>query len=727
MTNYKEKKFSDFLKIWALAVGIGVALIGIIFTVSTKMDMRLAEKQLSGIVKYIKNQCVTYKITNLASETKSLMRMIESAQQIEQRLAEEGLEQNLSDVNISLLEECTQDCYLTGTLILDDSGKLIVQHGMTDEAKVYLEKYFQNESIINVTKYSEKYYAVRIPCDDGSYIDMSAVGCTDTAGVVMVFYHTPLAYIQAYSSSFQDILSGYNEESDGTVVVTRDDRVIACNDENLIGKNIEDINILKNLNQHAYDGKMKMVRTDVDGIGRSFGMIDRGRDYYIYAYMSEREVFSTTPQNFVIVVISYCVILLFIQFVRWKTAQKYTDEQIRKEKVYQEKLLDASEKAESANHAKTEFLQRMSHDIRTPINGIRGMVEIGDYYADDMEKQAECRKKIREASGLLLELFNEVLDMGKLESGEIILEARVFNIQVILNEIIDIVEKQAQERNITITCKDNVITHPNLVGSPLHVKRLLMNILSNSVKYNRDNGTVTLCCEETAYSEHKTQFVFTCTDTGIGMSESFLQHIFEPFTQEGQSARTKYGGTGLGMAIVKALVDKMGGTIEVESTRGVGSEFRVTIPFEIAPKEEVMVEQQSDEDVSIEGVRILLAEDNELNQEIITALLENQGAHVELASNGTQTLEAFEIHPAGTYDVILMDIMMPVMDGLEATRHIRALERSDAKTIPIIALTANAFNEDVQKSKQAGMNAHLTKPIDLEKMVSTFAHFYAKR
>ena len=211
------------------------------------------------------------------------------------------------------------------------------------------------------------------------------------------------------------------------------------------------------------------------------------------------------------------------------------------------------------------------------------------------------------------------------------------------------------------------------------------------------------------------------------MSESFLQHIFEPFTQEGQSARTKYGGTGLGMAIVKALVDKMGGTIEVESTRGVGSEFRVTIPFEIAPKEEVMVEQQSDEDVSIEGVRILLAEDNELNQEIITALLENQGAHVELASNGTQTLEAFEIHPAGTYDVILMDIMMPVMDGLEATRHIRALERSDAKTIPIIALTANAFNEDVQKSKQAGMNAHLTKPIDLEKMVSTFAHFYAKR
>ena len=378
----------------------------------------------------------------------------------------------------------------------------------------------------------------------------------------------------------------------------------------------------------------------------------------------------------------------------------------------------AAKKAEAANEAKTEFLQRMSHDIRTPINGICGMINVADYYADNMEKQTECRAKIKEASHLLLELINEVLDMSKLESDEVVLEDIPFNLNSIFEEILGVIEHMAAEQNIRIIWEEKEVTHWNLIGSPVHVKRILMNILSNAVKYNKENGYVYISCREIPSKQTAmTTLEFVCRDTGIGMAEAFQKRIFEPFAQEHTGSRTKFAGTGLGMAIAKKLVEKMGGTITFESEEGAGTTFVIRVPFRIDTDREGKAETEAKTEASIRGLHILLAEDNELNMEIAEFMLQNEGAVVKKTWNGQEAVEIFEKSRPDEFDVILMDIMMPVMNGYEAAKMIRSMDREDAKTIPIIAMTANAFTEDRIKAKEAGMDEHISKPIDMKLLV----------
>ena len=366
----------------------------------------------------------------------------------------------------------------------------------------------------------------------------------------------------------------------------------------------------------------------------------------------------------------------------------------------------------------------MSHDIRTPINGIRGMVEVGDYYKSDIEKQSECRKKIWEASGFLLELINEVLDMGKLESEEVILERRSFNFFQLFQEIRTVIEKQARERGINIVVHKYNVIHEDLIGSPVHVKRVVMNILTNAIKYNKNNGKICIEFNEIQKNYNTIIIRFKCEDTGIGMSESFQKTIYEPFAQEKAGARTVYGGTGLGMPITKSLVEKMGGTISFESEQGVGTTFYIELPFQI--DHNIKHEELKTKEIkkaSIKGVNVLLAEDNELNMEIIHTILDKYEAKIEEAYDGQQALEKIRQSKEGEYDLILMDIMMPVMDGLEAAREIRKLPRNDCKTLPIVAMSANAFDEDVKKSLASGMDAHLSKPINMEQLEKTLARF----
>ena len=368
----------------------------------------------------------------------------------------------------------------------------------------------------------------------------------------------------------------------------------------------------------------------------------------------------------------------------------------------------------------------MSHDIRTPINGIRGMVEIGDHYSEDLAKQAECRRKIWDASTLLLELVNEVLDMGKLESGEIVLESCPFNVIELKDGIRQTMERAAAERGITMTDRTEV-KHTTLIGSPLHLKRLLMNIWSNAIKYNKDNGSIDLTCREVR-SDGKTAWIeFICADTGIGMSEEFQKHLYEPFTQEHSDARTSYNGTGLGMAITKSLVEKMGGTIECRSKLGEGTTYCITIPFDIDSSAAPRVEETAALPAATpEGMHVLLAEDNELNIEIAVFVLENAGVTVTKAVNGQDALDQFAASAPGTFDAIIMDVMMPVMDGYQATRAIRQLDRPDAGSIPILAMTANAFVEDRRRAYEAGMNEHLTKPLEPEVVLRTLAKYRSK-
>ena len=390
------------------------------------------------------------------------------------------------------------------------------------------------------------------------------------------------------------------------------------------------------------------------------------------------------------------------------------------ERAYQERLKSVAEEAEKANKAKTEFLMRMSHDIRTPLNGIRGMLDIADHYDTDIEKLRECRGKIRESSNILLELINEVLDMSKLESGEVILERVPFDLANISSEIFTVIGRMAEEQSIEII-EDCNIQHTRLIGSPIHFKRLVLNILSNAVKYNRPHGKVYVTCSEVPSGGKTTTLEIVIRDTGIGMSEEFQKHIFEPFRQENASVRTKYGGTGLGLSIAKSLAEKMNGTIAFESKKNVGTTFTVQVPFEVDFSEHIEVVQDGEEDVSIAGETIILAEDNDLNLEIAQFMIGESGANVIVAHNGEEAVNAFAASKPGEISAILMDLMMPVMDGYEATGKIRAMSREDAGIIPIIAMTANAFVEDRIATKKAGMNAHIAKPLNAKKMIRIIA------
>ena len=387
-------------------------------------------------------------------------------------------------------------------------------------------------------------------------------------------------------------------------------------------------------------------------------------------------------------------------------------EEMKKEKEYQKKL-------KVAGDAKTNFLRRMSHDIRTPINGIRGMIEIADHNPDDLKMQKEYRDKIKTATGFLLDLVNSILDMSKLESGEIKLEHKPFNLHKLLQRNNEITIMQCKDCGINYHVVMNHNEHIDLIGSPLHLQQVLMNLASNAVKYNKKDGDIFVGAREVSCTEDTVEYEFLCQDTGIGMSEEFQKHLFEPFTQENADARTKYAGTGLGMAITKELVDLLGGRIEVESKVGEGTKFLVYIPFKIdpCPKEEIAVEEQKE--YSIEGMKILLVEDNDLNMEVAQYLLEEKGAVITKAWNGQEAIDLFSKSKAGEYDVILMDIMMPVMGGWEATRQIRKMQREDAATIPIIAMSANAFLDDIEHSKKVGMNGHVIKPLDMKVLIKT--------
>lgn len=381
---------------------------------------------------------------------------------------------------------------------------------------------------------------------------------------------------------------------------------------------------------------------------------------------------------------------------------------------------------EKAAAAKSQFLANMSHDIRTPINGIMGMLEIIRKTKGNQDKEEECLDKIEVSSKLLLSLVNDVLDMAKLDTDAVVLSHEPFNLDRICIETVEAVSFQAEEAGLEVTGEHGDYTGINVLGSPLHLKKILINLFSNSVKYNKPNGKIHMSMKTLEQTEDTITCEFKIRDTGVGMSQEFVEKkLFHPFVQADTSSRSNYTGTGLGMSIVKQLIDKMGGTISVESELGVGSCFTVVIPFEI-DHEASLKQSEEAENADISGLNIMVAEDNELNMEIIEFLLTEQGAHVEKVQNGQEALDKFEGSEPGTYDVILMDLMMPVMDGISATKAIRASKHAEAETIPIIAMTANAFYEDERKCLDAGMNAHLAKPLDMKMVVSTIAECVGK-
>ena len=702
----KRKKKEKRIQLFGGLIGICVAVVSLFYFFHT--EKAEAEKRMVEIVNYVKVQCSTYTHYNESSESKSLLRAIESARQMSTNIDMEI--ENGGHLSQEFLKENLQTLWVDGILVLDAVGKTDCEYSMDESLTGEITAYLQKDIIMDFAGYEERSYSERFTREDGSYIDIAACARKDAPGIVAIYYYTPPEFARNYTLTIQGLLNGYSIQKDGTVIVADDGIVVASNDESLLGQNTADNEVVQAMKKHTDSQHIYHLRKEGTGC---YGIMLKQRDYYIYAYLPDTEVFHNLPLSVIGVIFLYFLMFSIFWFWTYRTKRAHQKQEKEKDEKYKAELLRAAKKAEAANEAKTEFLQRMSHDIRTPINGICGMIDVADHYAEDMKKQTECRAKIKEASHLLLELINEVLDMSKLESDEVILEEIPFNLNSISEEILGVIEQMATEQNIRILWEEKEVTHWNLIGSPVHVKRILMNILSNAVKYNKENGYVYISCREIPSKQTAmTTLEFVCRDTGIGMTEAFQKRIFEPFAQEHVGSRTKFAGTGLGMPITKKLVEKMGGTISFESKEGTGTTFVIRIPFRIDTDMKDRTEAEEKTETSIHGLHVLLTEDNELNMEIAEFVLQNEGAVVTKAWNGQKAVDIFRKSRPGEFDAILMDIMMPVMNGYEAAKMIRSLDREDAKVIPIIAMTANAFIEDRMRAKEAGMDEHIAKPVD---------------
>ena len=707
----KRKKKEKRIQLLGGMIGICVAVVSLFYFFHAEKTE--AEKRMVEIVNYVKVQCSTYTHYNESSESKSLLRAIESARQMSTNIKTE--KENGGHLSRELLKENLQTLWVDGIIVLDTEGKTDCEYSTDESLANEITAYLQKDIIMDFAGYEERSYSERFAREDGSYIDIAACARKDAPGIVAIYYYTPPEFARNYTLTIQGLLNGYSIQKDGTIIVADEGSVVASNDESLLGQNTTDNEVVQAMKKHTDSQHIYHLKKEGTGC---YGIMLKQRDYYIYAYLPDNEVFHNLPLSVISVIFLYFLMFSIFWLWTYRTNQVHQKKEQEKDEKYKAELLIAAKKAEAANEAKTEFLQRMSHDIRTPINGICGLVNMAEHYVDNMEKQTEYRTKVKEASNLLLELVNDVLDMSKLESGEIVLEEIPFNLSKISREVFVVIEQMAAEQNIQIKWEKKEITHRDLIGSPGYVKRVMMNILSNAMKYNRENGHIYISCIEIPSGQPEmTIMEFVCRDTGIGMAEEFQKHIFEPFAQEHSGSRTKFAGTGLGMPIAKKLIEKMGGTITFESVEGVGTTFVIRVPFRIDTDRNSKVETGEKTEVSIRGLHILLAEDNELNMEIAEFMLQNEGVEVTKAWDGQEAVKIFEKSRSGEFDVILMDIMMPVMNGYEAAKMIRSLDREDAKAIPIIAMTANAFTEDRLRAKEAGMDEHVAKPVDVESLI----------
>ena len=707
----KRKKKEKRIQLLGGLIGICVALVSLFYFFHA--EKAEAEKRMVEIVNYVKVQCSTYTHYNESSESKSLLRAIESARQMSTNIKMET--ENGGQLREDFLKENLQTLWVDGIIVLDKEGKTDCEYSMDESLTNEITEYLQKDIIMDFAGYEERSYSERFAREDGSYIDIAACARKDAPGIIAIYYYTSPEFTGNYTLTIQGLLNGYSVQKDGTIIVADNGIVVASNGESLLGQNTADNEVVQAMKKHTDSQHIYHLKNEGTGC---YGIMLKQRDYYIYAYLPDTEVFHNLPLSVAGVIFLYFLMFSIFWLWTYRTNQAHQKQEQEKDEKYKSELLIAAKKAEAANEAKTEFLQRMSHDIRTPINGICGLVNMADHYADDTEKQTEYRTKVKEASNLLLELVNEILDMSKLESDEVVLEEIPFNLSSISGEVFIVIEQMAAEQNIRIMWEKKEITHRDLIGSPGYVKRVMMNILSNAVKYNRENGQIYISCMEIPSEQPEmTTMEFVCRDTGIGMTEEFQKCVFEPFAQEHTGSRAKFTGTGLGLSISRKLVEKMGGTITFESEKGVGTTFVIRVPFKIDLDADKREEQKDVSEKSIKGLHILLAEDNELNMEIAEFVLQNEGAGVTKAWDGQEAVELFRNSEPGEFDVILMDIMMPVMNGYETTKMIRSLDREDAKAIPIIAMTANAFTEDRIRAKEAGMDEHVAKPVDVELLI----------
>ncbi len=716
MSNRSTLPTTFVLVALALAVVVGVVTNALSYR---SLFAQITERS-QNVVDFVKSQSTAYDSFNSASTTKSLMRSIENAGQLARDVHQDG-----GAVDAASLERYAGELSLTGAFVLTPEGAPVGSYSSDDVSFEDIRATVTDTSSLSVVAHPVETYTARVQLSDGSYVDVACAARLDEPGLVVAVYHTKLAFANRYALTLQSLLAGYNPTVNGAIVIENDGDILAANMVDAHANVSESISqtdraVVAAIKEQCELGQTQLVKVGSESYIASF---DKARDNYVFTYSSASGNMGTVAGNVALALALYAVVVAVFVLIRRQSQHAHLQEMVEKEHEYGEKLAESAQAAESANRAKTEFLQRMSHDIRTPINGIRGMVEVGNAFDGDIEKQRECRRKIWNASGILLELVDEVLDMSKLENSEIELDVRPCNLCALLDEMCEVLERMAEQKHVTIVCDHSGVEHPVVLASQLHVKRFVMNIAGNAVKYNKEGGTVRLTCEEVSFENGVATYRITVADTGIGMSQEFQEHLFEPFTRETQRVEDQSSGTGLGTVIAKQLVEHMGGTIEFTSELGVGTTYVITLPFIVDEHAALPVaDDAAGEAISLQGMNILLAEDNELNREIAEFILTDAGANVTCVWDGKQAVDAFAAAAPGTFDLVILDIMMPNMDGYEAARTIRAMQRPDAANIPLVAMSANAFADDRRRSREAGMNEHLAKPIDSDKLIKAISN-----
>lgn len=705
-----------------------VALLGIVLSVAAGMmsygyTTAQAEQRFADVVDYVATQSLSYDAFNSAYTTKNLIRVIEIAGEAARDMERDG------SVDNAMLEQYADQFNVSALIVTDASGNLVSESSTGDVGYESLATYLKEAPVLEVATHPLKSYTARITLSDDSVADIGCVTRRDGEGIVIAVRHQSAKAVASNTLKLQSLLEGYETIDSGNIVIESDGKVVATNavEPTVLGVfdlPATDVFIVDGIKDRCLAGKVRLVNADGEWYLGTFG---KAHKFYVYTYASAQRYFEVAAAVAAGVLVLYGGVIAVVVTVRRRADRRRLTDLLQQERDYGDKLAKAAREASSANSAKTEFLRRMSHDLRTPINGIRGMVEVGDANADDLQKQTECRSKIWTASGLLLDLANEALDMSRLESGQIDLELVPANLVTLNHEVRDILERQAEERLVTIICDQQTLDHPYVRVSVTHLKRLLLNIAGNAVKYNRQGGYVRLVCREVEPADGVPVYEYTITDNGIGMSEEFQQHLYEPFCREEQQVEGASSGTGLGAPIAKQLVELMGGTMSFTSVLGQGTTFTIRLPFEKCKRSEIpqAVRVDAGDGDALQGLRVLLVEDNDLNAEIAQFTLSRAGAVVTHAKDGESAVEAFAASAPHEYDVVLMDIMMPGIDGLEATRQIRALDREDAATTPIIAVSANAFADDRRLSREAGMDAHLSKPVNSQELVEALVHIAA--
>ena len=702
-------------RIWTAYLIIGVLLMAGVAFFSSWRAMRTAEERFCQTLEFVKSQSTSFEKHNDTITAKALRRTAVAVHQLAENPA-----LDLSDPQC--LNRQTEKLWLTGISVLGPDGTLRCESTTNGIGYDRFGDQLKNDAVLDVLSYPRKTYVKRVLLEDGSAVDVAAHRAESTELLLLAYRYTPAEFVEETALSIQSVLDGYPAETSGTLFIVQNNQVVAANRPELIGQDVAGSPLAQGIRKAGAAEKLTHTR-DWNGSGCYFGMFCHGRSFDLYAYTDEKIIFREALLLILTVLVGYILLVMILQLLRRRSAQEMELQKKEQERKYQTQLEEQNRKLEialqhegAANRAKREFLFNMSHDIRTPMNAIIGFTSLAATHIDNRDQVIDYLKKISTASQHLLSLINDVLDMAKVESGTMQMLDADFDLRELLNSCCGIIEGQLNDRDVTLTKQIGPFWHPRLRGSELHIRQVLLNILSNAVKYTPDSGTINFYARETLFEEGLVHLRIEIADTGIGMSEEFLQHIFEPFTQEQQTSRTTYKGTGLGMAITKKLVDQMHGSLDVESTPGKGSTFTVRLSLPLAETAYDTPEEEPPAD--LHGLHLLMAEDNELNREIAVTLLEEQGAAITTAENGREAVELFQNAPQGTFDAVLMDVMMPEMNGLEATRAtraIRAFEHCPPESgIPIIAMTANVFADDVKACLEAGMNSHVGKPLDMQ-------------